>query len=171
MFDNRKGISKADIILFTSVILLCGIVLICFYVVKKPGLTADIMISGETVKTVSLDETAAYIIYSSASDVSYDGEVKTNSEATAADAENDMENPEKYIVDGETVCIVKCSVAEAEKSFNVDSYNVMIVDDNRVNIIDADCPDKVCVNHSSIENVGETIICLPHKLVVEIKKI
>jgi hypothetical protein len=47
---------------------------------------------------------------------------------------------------------------------------VILVEENSVNVIDADCPDKVCVNHSDIGNVGETIICLPHKMVVEIKE-
>lgn len=46
--------------------------------------------------------------------------------------------------------------------------NLVIIKDGKVDVIDADCPDKVCVNHVTIENVGETIICLPHKLVVEI---
>ena len=46
--------------------------------------------------------------------------------------------------------------------------NLVIIKDGTVDVIDADCPDKVCVNHVPIESAGETIICLPHKLVVEI---
>jgi len=37
-----------------------------------------------------------------------------------------------------------------------------------VDVIEADCPDKICVKHTNIKNAGETIICLPHKLVIEI---
>ena len=33
---------------------------------------------------------------------------------------------------------------------------------------DADCPDKICINMGTIRKKGQTIICLPHKLVVEI---
>ena len=33
---------------------------------------------------------------------------------------------------------------------------------------DADCPDKICVNHATISDVGESIVCLPHRVVVEI---
>jgi hypothetical protein len=158
MDDEKRKISKADVLLLAGIILLCGIVLICFYVLRKPGLTADIMISGQTVKTVRLDETAAYIIYSS-------------QDAAALSADGKKESGgENYIIDGKSICIVKCDTGEVEKDFDVDSYNVMIVEDNSINIIDADCPDKICVNHSSIENEGETIICLPHKLVVEIKQ-
>jgi len=46
--------------------------------------------------------------------------------------------------------------------------NRIVIKDGVVDVTAADCPDKVCENHVTIKNVGETIICLPHKLVVEI---
>ncbi len=48
--------------------------------------------------------------------------------------------------------------------------NVLVIKDGTAFIKSADCPDKICVHHSPISKVGETIICLPHKLVVEIVK-
>ena len=33
----------------------------------------------------------------------------------------------------------------------------------------ADCPDQVCVRHSAISRNGESIICLPHEVVVSIE--
>ncbi len=50
------------------------------------------------------------------------------------------------------------------------SYNVINIEDKKVYISDADCPDHICVNHRAISKTGETIICLPHKLSVTIKK-
>ena len=35
-------------------------------------------------------------------------------------------------------------------------------------VADADCPDQYCVQHAAIHAGHETIICLPHELVVEI---
>jgi hypothetical protein len=32
----------------------------------------------------------------------------------------------------------------------------------------ADCPDKLCVHQKAISATGETIVCLPNKVVVEI---
>lgn len=32
----------------------------------------------------------------------------------------------------------------------------------------ADCPNQICVHHASISNTGETIICLPNRVSVEI---
>ena len=34
---------------------------------------------------------------------------------------------------------------------------------------EADCPDKICVNTGKISKIGETIVCLPHRVVVEIQ--
>ena len=36
-------------------------------------------------------------------------------------------------------------------------------------MISADCPDKLCVNQHAISSNGETIVCLPNKVVVEVE--
>lgn len=46
--------------------------------------------------------------------------------------------------------------------------NKLSVKDGKAKIIEANCPDKLCVNQKSISKVGENIICLPHKLIVKI---
>ena len=46
--------------------------------------------------------------------------------------------------------------------------NHVIISDGYVFVTSADCPDKVCVEHYKISKAGETIICLPHKLVIEV---
>ncbi|MEA5082783.1 MAG: NusG domain II-containing protein [Lachnospiraceae bacterium] len=48
-------------------------------------------------------------------------------------------------------------------------YNLVVVKDGKAEIIDADCPDKICVNHKPISFRNESITCLPHKVVVEIE--
>ncbi|MDD3570405.1 MAG: NusG domain II-containing protein [Lachnospiraceae bacterium] len=48
-------------------------------------------------------------------------------------------------------------------------YNIVVVKDGKAEIIDADCPDKICVNHKPISFRKESITCLPHKVVVEIE--
>lgn len=47
--------------------------------------------------------------------------------------------------------------------------NVIHINNGKVSIASADCPDKYCVSHVEISKNGETIVCLPHRLVVEIK--
>ena len=48
--------------------------------------------------------------------------------------------------------------------------NLVRIRDGKVTCEEADCPDKLCVKHSAISNLGETIICLPHKVVLEIRE-
>lgn len=46
--------------------------------------------------------------------------------------------------------------------------NVLVIKNGEAYIDSADCPDKICVEHRKISKTGETIVCLPHKLVIEI---
>ena len=48
-------------------------------------------------------------------------------------------------------------------------YNLIELGDGRVRVIEADCPDKIDVKQGYISRIGETIVCLPNKMVVEIK--
>jgi hypothetical protein len=47
-------------------------------------------------------------------------------------------------------------------------YNRMIIEDGYVRMEEADCPDQYCVKHAKIHYNHETIVCLPHELVIEI---
>lgn len=48
-------------------------------------------------------------------------------------------------------------------------YNKVVISDGTADVTEADCPDKICADHEVIRFNHETIVCLPHKLVVEIK--
>ncbi len=48
--------------------------------------------------------------------------------------------------------------------------NIVVVEQGAVYMQEADCPDKICVHTGKISKVGETIVCLPHRVVVEIRK-
>lgn len=47
--------------------------------------------------------------------------------------------------------------------------NELVIEGGRARIESADCPDKVCVRTAPISEVGQTVVCLPHKLVVVIE--
>ncbi len=51
---------------------------------------------------------------------------------------------------------------------NGENINRIVIKDGYAFISEADCPDKICVNHRKISKAGETIVCLPHKAVVSI---
>lgn len=48
-------------------------------------------------------------------------------------------------------------------------YNLIEIGDEKVRVVEADCPDKLDVKQGYISRVGEVIVCLPNKLVIEIK--
>ena len=48
--------------------------------------------------------------------------------------------------------------------------NTLCIADGSVWLTEADCPDKICVQTGKIRYAGQSIICLPHKAVVEIKE-
>ena len=48
-------------------------------------------------------------------------------------------------------------------------YNLIEIGDEKVRVIEADCPDKLDVKQGFISKTGEVIVCLPNRLVIEIK--
>ena len=51
---------------------------------------------------------------------------------------------------------------------NDEFSNTLVIEDGKAYISQADCPDKICSNHRAVSYSGETIVCLPHKIVIEI---
>lgn len=48
-------------------------------------------------------------------------------------------------------------------------YNLIEIGDGEVKVIEASCPDKLDVLQGAISKPGELIVCLPNRLVIEIK--
>lgn len=46
--------------------------------------------------------------------------------------------------------------------------NTLLISDKEVRVTQADCPDKLDVKQGAIGKSGETIVCLPNKLVIKI---
>ena len=51
---------------------------------------------------------------------------------------------------------------------NNENINVLVIKDGKAYLSEADCPDGICKDYRPISYVGETIVCLPHKVVIEI---
>ncbi|HAG68571.1 MAG TPA: NusG domain II-containing protein, partial [Lachnospiraceae bacterium] len=46
---------------------------------------------------------------------------------------------------------------------------VVNITSGRADVSDATCPDRLCVHQKRISREGETIVCLPARIVIEIK--
>lgn len=47
--------------------------------------------------------------------------------------------------------------------------NLLVILDGKAFIKEADCPDRLCVKQKAISRQGESLICLPHRLVVTVE--
>ena len=46
--------------------------------------------------------------------------------------------------------------------------NILRIQDGKAKMTEADCPDGLCIRQREIDKIGESIICLPHRIVVEV---
>lgn len=104
-------IKKADIAVFSVIILLCVIGIVAFFVFNNDGNTVIIKQKNKTVAEFSLKENTVFEL------------------------------------EGNTVSI----------------------EDGAAYMKYADCRDRICIEHKPIKKSGESIVCLPNGIVVEIK--
>lgn len=72
-------------------------------------------------------------------------------------------------LDGELVRTVDLSKVDGAESFVLRSErgeNTVLIENGRIRVADADCPDRVCVDSGWLTG-SAPIVCLPHRLVIE----
>ena len=59
---------------------------------------------------------------------------------------------------------------DAEVTITGDNQNTnyLIIKDGYADVVEASCPDSLCVHQKSIHYNGEKIICLPNKVLIEV---
>lgn len=50
-----------------------------------------------------------------------------------------------------------------------EDYNLLVIEGGRAYVKEASCPDGICSSHRPVSHDGESIICLPNRVVVEIR--
>ncbi|NLL80612.1 MAG: NusG domain II-containing protein [Clostridiales bacterium] len=56
-----------------------------------------------------------------------------------------------------------------EQEILVGTGNVVVTGQGSAHMEAADCPDQICVHHRPVSKSGESIVCLPNRVVVEIQ--
>lgn len=74
-------------------------------------------------------------------------------------------------VDGEVYGKYDLSEDQVIEVKKDDFYNRIRIEDDKVYMEEADCPDGYCEEQGKISDRTQTIVCLPHKLVVEIEDV
>ncbi|WP_342438167.1 NusG domain II-containing protein [Paenibacillus sp. FSL L8-0436] len=73
------------------------------------------------------------------------------------------------MVDGKLFKTVQLTEEDQTVEVRTDrGYNLLKVHDYGIEMYDADCPDKVCLGFGFITLPKQTIVCLPHRVLVEI---
>ena len=106
---------RADILLIAGILLVGAVIALVLLLGQKAGSRVEVRVSGEVVRSFSLDDAVTYEI------VDPDG-----------------------------------------------GRNILRIEGGKAWIEEADCPDRLCVGMGKISRIGQTVVCLPHELVIEI---
>ena len=58
-----------------------------------------------------------------------------------------------------------------EQVIVINGTNTLVIHNGVADMLFADCPDQVCVDHSPISMTSDTIICLPNQVVVTVESL
>ncbi len=108
--EIRKSITKGDIILVVSLIIL-SVMLFAFSFGKSESLKAEIYVDGEKVHSISLSEVT-----------------------------------ESYTL--------------------TENYCQLLIEKDGVSFVFSDCGDQLCIKRGKLKNQGDTMACVPEKVVV-----
>ena len=77
----------------------------------------------------------------------------------------------KVMVDGEIFGVYSLSQDITEEictGGNGENINRFEIKDGKANMLEASCPDGICVAHRPVFRDGESIVCLPNRVVVTV---
>lgn len=74
-------------------------------------------------------------------------------------------------VDGEIVKTVSLSEVSGFYEFKTDTSPAVTItaENGRIRVSEAECPDRLCVNCGWLDSDGDMAVCLPAKVVVNVK--
>ena len=72
--------------------------------------------------------------------------------------------------DGELIEEVRLTDADSERVVEIDGkyHNKIMIGGGEAGFIDSDCPNHDCVNKGMISKVGQSAVCLPNHVVLEV---
>lgn len=146
--NQNQLFRSADLILIL-ILFLCGFAAFAFVkLYEKPGSYVRVNVDGQVFGEFPLDEDREILI-----SPEFVGELMTDVHPVPNDGDTISENDHP----------------ETKEDHEETSWsNVLVIKDGEAAIVEADCRDKICVAHKPVKKIGETIICLPHKVVVEV---
>lgn len=151
--------TKADIRLLCGIIAAALLSLLLFRLFRIQGGYAEISYNGSVMLRIPLlaEDAQCYLI--------------TNQNAAPYDSQPFEEKEPQIILleleEADGGDWMKAADREALLQQECD-YNILLCQNGEARMLASNCPDQICVRHRSILASGESIICLPHKIVIQI---
>lgn len=144
--ETKQYMTKADVVVIIVCLLAAFILAVCLWGSRKQGKMLYISYDGETIVTMKL------------------GEAADGSKQSAKSGEPGI----YYLITYEESRAIPVRYEERPDIPAGVNYNLVYISPEKVRMEAADCRDQICVYHRPIGSGGDSIICLPHRLVVEI---
>lgn len=71
-------------------------------------------------------------------------------------------------IDGVAIASYPLSEDGSYRLESMGGSNLLVIEGGKARVTEADCPDGLCMGMGSIQRSGQSIVCLPHHLVVTI---
>ncbi len=148
---NREIFKKADIIIYAAILLLAAAAfLLYFHLHKDTGDTVVVSMDGVEICRFPL---------SNAADIPSGPGTDEHSKEIAKEAEDSGSYSVHYDTDSVNVSV---------KGYTGGLVDLVIAN-GQADVTEADCPDHICVKHRPISRAGESIVCLPNRVVVTVE--
>ena len=75
-------------------------------------------------------------------------------------------------LDGELIRRIDLSAVKTRETFDIScdgGSNTILVESGRICVLEADCPDQICVQSGWLNSEAAPIVCLPHRLVIRLE--
>ena len=76
------------------------------------------------------------------------------------------------MVDGKvfgTYALAENTIVEIRTGEQSEELNLLVIEDGKAYVQTATCPDGICAGHKPISREGESIVCLPHRVVITVR--
>lgn len=81
--------------------------------------------------------------------------------------------PAAYVEVSVNGSVIETHEISENGEYSVEGYTggtvVFTIDNGVVDVISAECPNQICVKHSPISRTGESIVCLPNRVVITLR--
>lgn len=94
----------------------------------------------------------------------------TDNVETKQEKKDDTENSNLYIEIQKDKEMYGTYLLSEDQVIKIGETNVCEIKDNKCKMIKATCPKQICTNQKAIYKKGQSIICLPNKVVIEVKE-